>query len=71
MRSAVSWVNAVLSENIVGVRVVQSFSREDYNLQVFNAHVNGNHLRHTNHAALITSVFFPSVDFIGTLALRS
>ena len=69
VRSAVSWVNAVLNENIVGVRVVQSFSREDYNLQVFNAHVNGNHLRHTNHAALITSVFFPSVDFIGSLAL--
>jgi ATP-binding cassette subfamily B protein/subfamily B ATP-binding cassette protein MsbA len=69
VRSAVGWVNAVLNENIVGVRVVQSFSREDRNLRHFADHVNGNLLRATNYAALITSVFFPSVDFIGSLAL--
>jgi ATP-binding cassette subfamily B protein/subfamily B ATP-binding cassette protein MsbA len=69
VRSAIGWVNAVLSENIVGVRVVQSFSREDHNLRVFAEQVNGNHLRVNNYAALITSVFFPSVDFIGSLAL--
>ncbi len=69
VRSAVGWVNAVLSENIVGVRVVQSFSREDHNLRVFAEEVNGNHLRVNNYAALITSIFFPSVDFIGSLAL--
>jgi ATP-binding cassette subfamily B protein/subfamily B ATP-binding cassette protein MsbA len=69
VRSAVGWVNAVLSENIQGVRVVQSFSREAHNLRVFAEDVNGNHLRATNYAALITSVFFPSVDFIGSLAL--
>ncbi len=32
VRSGVGWVNAVLNENIVGVRVVQSFSREDYTI---------------------------------------
>jgi ATP-binding cassette, subfamily B, multidrug efflux pump len=69
VRSAVGWVNAVLSENIQGVRVVQSFSREDHNLRVFAEDVNGNHLRVNNYAALITSIFFPSVDFIGSLAL--
>ncbi len=69
VRSAIGWVNAVLSENIVGVRVVQSFSREDHNLRVFAEEVNGNHLRASNYAALITSVFFPSVDFIGSVAL--
>ncbi|MBI5031512.1 MAG: ABC transporter ATP-binding protein [Chloroflexi bacterium] len=69
VRSAVGWVNAVLNENIVGVRVVQSFSREDYNYRVFAEEVNGNHLRATNRAALIISVFFPTVDFIGSIAL--
>jgi ATP-binding cassette subfamily B protein/subfamily B ATP-binding cassette protein MsbA len=69
VRSAVGWVNAVLNENIVGVRVVQSFSREDHNLRLFRENVNGNLLRATNYSALITSVFFPSVDFIGSLAL--
>jgi len=69
VRSAVGWVNAVLSENIQGVRVVQSFSREEHNLRVFADEVNGNHLRVNNYAAFITSLFFPSVDFIGSLAL--
>jgi ATP-binding cassette subfamily B protein/subfamily B ATP-binding cassette protein MsbA len=69
VRSAVGWVNAVLNENIVGVRVVQSFSREDYNYEVFAREVNGNHLRASNVAALTVSVFFPAVDFIGSVAL--
>ncbi|MEW5718029.1 MAG: ABC transporter ATP-binding protein, partial [Chloroflexota bacterium] len=69
VRSAVGWVNAVLNENIVGVRVVQSFSREDYNYEVFAREVNGNHLRASNVAALTISVFFPTVDFIGSVAL--
>jgi ATP-binding cassette, subfamily B, multidrug efflux pump len=69
VRSAVGWVNAVLNENIVGVRVVQSFSREDHNYQVFAQDVDGNLLRASNWASLITSIFFPTVDFIGSLAL--
>lgn len=69
VRAAVGWVNAVLNENIVGVRVVQSFSREAHNFRVFAEDVNGNHLRVNNGAALVTSIFFPSVDFIGSLAL--
>lgn len=69
VRSAIGWVNAVLNENIVGVRVVQSFSREDYNYETFAREVNGNHLRATNRAALIVSIFFPTVDFIGSIAL--
>jgi ATP-binding cassette subfamily B protein/subfamily B ATP-binding cassette protein MsbA len=69
VRSAVGWVNAVLNENIVGVRVVQSFSREDYNYEVFAREVNGNHLRASNVAAMTISVFFPTVDFIGSVAL--
>jgi ATP-binding cassette subfamily B protein/subfamily B ATP-binding cassette protein MsbA len=59
----------VLNENIVGVRVVQSFSREDHNLRVFADDVNGYHLQAANRAALATSLFFPSVDLLGSLAL--
>lgn len=69
VRSAIGWVNAVLNENIAGVRVVQSFSREDYNYRRFAEAVNGNNLRVNNEAAFISSVFFPSVDFIGAAAL--
>ena len=69
VRSAVGWVNAVLNENIVGVRVVQSFSREDYNYRVFRDDVNGNLLKQTNIATLIVSIFFPTIDFLGSLAL--
>jgi ATP-binding cassette subfamily B multidrug efflux pump len=69
VRSAVGWVNAVLNENIVGVRVVQSFSREEHNYRVFSEDVNGNLLRASNWASLIASIFFPTVDFIGSLAL--
>jgi ATP-binding cassette subfamily B multidrug efflux pump len=69
VRSATGWVNAVLNENIVGVRVVQSFSREEHNLGVFAGEVNGNHLRAANRAALASSLFFPSVDFLSSLAL--
>lgn len=69
VRSAMGWVNAVLNENIVGVRVVQSFSREAHNYDYFGGVVNANNLAVNNEAALITAVFFPSVDFIGALAL--
>ena len=69
VRSATGWVNAVLNENIVGVRVVQSFSREDHNLRVFAQEVNGNHLRAAQRASLAASLFFPAVDFLGSLAL--
>ena len=69
LRAAIGWVNAVLNENIVGVRVVQSFSREDHNYQVFHDDVDGNLLRASNWSALITSIFFPTFDFIGSLAL--
>jgi ABC-type multidrug transport system fused ATPase/permease subunit len=35
VRAAVSWVNSVLAENVNGVRVVQAFSRQEYNYAHF------------------------------------
>ncbi|MBI5052296.1 MAG: ABC transporter ATP-binding protein [Chloroflexi bacterium] len=69
VRSAIGWVNAVLAENINGVRVVQSFSREERNYKTFADEVNGNNLKVNLQSAMIASVFFPSVDFIGAIAL--
>jgi ABC-type multidrug transport system fused ATPase/permease subunit len=43
-RTAISWVNSVLAENINAVRVVQSFSREMTNYFHFSDNVNRNNL---------------------------
>lgn len=68
-RRAQARVTGTLAENIAGVRVVQSFSREqrnydhfanDVNLDSFDAHI---------ASARLTSIFFPTVDFIGSLAV--
>lgn len=69
MRRAIGWVNAVLNENIVGVRVVQSFSREAHNYRWFAGAVNQHHLETNLQAALLTSIFFPTVDLIGSTAM--
>ncbi|MCX6060455.1 MAG: ABC transporter ATP-binding protein [Chloroflexi bacterium] len=41
VRAAVSWVNSVLAENINGVRVVQAFSREGRNYDLFRVWIGG------------------------------
>jgi ATP-binding cassette, subfamily B, multidrug efflux pump len=68
-RAAMSWVNSVLAENINGVRVVQSFSREDHNYREFSDVVNNNNLSVNLEAAKLASIFFPSIDFLGTIAM--
>jgi ATP-binding cassette subfamily B protein/subfamily B ATP-binding cassette protein MsbA len=67
-RMAISWVNSVLAENINAVRVVQSFSREDTNYGFFSGVVNQYNLDANLTAARLSSIFFPSVDFLGTIA---
>jgi ATP-binding cassette subfamily B protein/subfamily B ATP-binding cassette protein MsbA len=68
VRAAISWVNSVLAENINGVRVVQAFARQDTNLGNFRDMVNDNNLKTNLRAARLASVFFPSIDLLGTLA---
>lgn len=68
VRSAISWVNSVLAENINGVRVVQAFSRETHNYDNFRGNVNRYHLDVSLDAAKVTSVFVPVVDALGALA---
>ncbi len=68
VRSAISWVNSVLAENINGVRVVQAFSRQSVNYRYFKDTVNKNNLT-TNLAAARIAALYPSIiDFLGSVA---
>jgi len=67
-RSAISWVNSVLAENINGVRVVQAFSREPINYTHFQDEVNTYNLQANLRAARVAAGFFPTIDFLGTAA---
>ncbi len=68
-RTAISWVNSVLAENINGVRVVQSFSRETTNYLNFRDNVNRNNIDTNMKAIKLSSFFFPTIDFLGTVAM--
>ena len=69
LRMAMSWVNSVLAENINGVRVVQSFSREEFNYSYFKDTVNKLNLTISLKSVNLSALFFPAVDFLGTFAL--
>lgn len=68
VRAAISWVNSILAENINGLRVVQAFSRQDYNYQYFSQTVNRYHLERTLDAARVSAFFSPVVDVLGAIA---
>ncbi len=68
VRAAVSWVNAVLAENINGVRVVQAFAREAYNARYFRQVVSRYHLERQIEAARVAAIFPPTVDVLGAIA---
>jgi ATP-binding cassette, subfamily B, multidrug efflux pump len=68
-RTAISWVNSVLAENINAVRVVQSFSRENYNYDYFRNTVNQHNLDVNLKALRFAARFFPTIDFLGTVAM--
>jgi ABC-type multidrug transport system fused ATPase/permease subunit len=63
-----SWVNSVLAENINGVRVIQAFSREEHNYNLFKDTVNRFQLINNLKVARLIAIFFPSIDLIGTAA---
>ncbi len=68
-RTAISWVNSVLAENIHGLRVVQAFSREDMNYAYFHDTVNRNNLEVNLKASRLAARFFPAVDLLGITAM--
>ncbi len=68
VRSAISWVNSVLAENINGIRVVQAFSRQKYNYEKFSEYTNRYHLQTFVKAEMVAASFLPIVDVLGALA---
>jgi ATP-binding cassette subfamily B protein/subfamily B ATP-binding cassette protein MsbA len=68
VRTANSWTNSVLAENINGARVVQAFSREDINFEYFQHIVNGHTLKVNLEAQKLASYFLPLADLLGSFA---
>jgi ATP-binding cassette subfamily B multidrug efflux pump len=68
VRTAISWVNSILAENINGVRVVQAFSRQEFNYRYFRDTVNYNNLSTNLKAARFASAFPSVIDFLGSVA---
>jgi ABC-type multidrug transport system fused ATPase/permease subunit len=67
VRERLGLVTATLAEDIAGMRVVQSFTREDANERHFRS-VN-EHYRGANHRTVVTNgLYFPFVDFLSTVA---
>jgi ATP-binding cassette subfamily B protein len=68
VRQAISAVNAALEENISGIRVIQSLSREDLNFQHFEE-VNRKHFAANLRAAVLSAGLMPVVEFLIAVAI--
>ena len=66
-RLRLSLINGYLNESISGIRVTKSFSRENDNYRYFDD-LNHSFLDANLDATRLAAFFFPSVDFIGTIA---
>ncbi|HXF61042.1 MAG TPA: ABC transporter ATP-binding protein [Caldilineaceae bacterium] len=66
-RTRLSLINGYLNESISGIRVTQSFAREEVNRRHFDD-LNRSYFDANVQATTLTAIFFPGVDFIGSLA---
>lgn len=66
-RMRLALINGYLNESISGIRVTKSFTRERVNFQHFDD-LNQSYLDANVEATWLTAIFFPGVDFIGSLA---
>lgn len=66
-RTRISLINGYLNESITGIRVTKSFTREKVNAQHF-ADLSRSYLDANLDAAWLTALFFPGIDFLGSLA---
>ena len=66
-RQRLSLINGYLNESISGIRVTKSFTREGKNSEYF-AELNGSYFDANLAATKLTAIFFPGVDFMGSLA---
>ena len=68
VRQAISVVNSKLQQNITGVRIVQSFNREERNAKIFDG-VNDDHLQANIKAIKLSSALMPTVEFVTAISL--
>jgi ATP-binding cassette subfamily B protein/subfamily B ATP-binding cassette protein MsbA len=66
-RSRLSLINGYLNESIQGIRVTKSFHREGRNISHFDD-LNRSFFDANTTAARLSALFFPGVDFLGSLA---
>ncbi len=66
-RQRLSLINGYLNESISGIRVTKSFTRETLNMRNFND-LNHSYFDANVDATRLTAIFFPGVDFMGSLA---
>ncbi|RMH01468.1 MAG: ABC transporter ATP-binding protein [Chloroflexi bacterium] len=66
-RQRLSLINGYLNESISGIRVTKSFTREEMNARQFDD-LNRSFFNANVNATRLAAVFFPGVDFMGSLA---
>ena len=66
-RRRLSLINGYLNESISGIRVTKSFARESTNYTYFER-LNHSYYEANVDATRLSALFFPGVDFIGTIA---
>lgn len=66
-RQRLSLINGYLNESISGIRVTKSFTREAQNAQHFDD-LNYSYFNANVAATRLAAIFFPGVDFMGSLA---
>ncbi len=66
-RQRLSLINGYLNESISGIRVTKSFTREQQNAAYFDD-LNHSYFDANVDATRLAALFFPGVDFIGSLA---
>ena len=66
-RQRLALINGYLNESISGIRVTKSFTREERNTQHFYD-LNRSYFDANARASRLTALFFPGVDFMGSLA---
>jgi ATP-binding cassette subfamily B protein/subfamily B ATP-binding cassette protein MsbA len=66
-RQRLSLINGYLNESISGIRVTKSFTRETMNFAYFDD-LNHSYFDANVEATRLSAIFFPGVDFIGTIA---
>ncbi len=67
VRERIGLVTATLAEDIAGMRVVQSFTREPVNQEGFRG-INDRYREANYETVVLNGVYFPVVDFLSSLA---